>query len=269
LSYESTVLEDEPESFWRLQETDPPPPVPNFSCSDSGGNGHDGTLNPDSIGGLIQGLDGPIETDLVSYGMSGGIARIPGEGNTSGNLSPAGLTEITLEAWFINQHTGCEVMLSHGGQTAETYLAVNQRSTGIYTDRVVFSLEIAGSDYQVVSGEVTQDEWHHAVGVRSGSFMAVYIDGCLSKSVNNVSTGILTPTAAPWRLGYITNRVFGPVFRSQGLSHAAYYRHALSAERVFVHYQAGKDSIIAPCEATATPGVVRDYCKFVNNDTSA
>lgn len=245
-TYDDTT--DGAEAYWKLEELSSPPAAPNTSCGDSSGNGHHGTLFPNSDGGLVQGLTGPIETDAASYGMSGGIARIPSAGNTSGALRPSS-TQITLECWAMRTTAGgggvgsasVQVMVSHNGDVGTDYLSFNKPNTGQYPGRVVFGLRIGGINYIVVSDIVPLDSWHHIVGVRDGEFMGIYIDGCLSGSRTDIPPEALcTPTSAPWRLGYMTNLVFGFVNRTGGLSHVRVYPNsALDAQTISNHFASG------------------------------
>src|ERR1051326_261456 len=97
-AYDTAVLADSPIAYWKCQELAPPAPIPNTDLSDSAGI-HEGQLQPASLGGLVQGITGPILTDATSYGMSGGIGRWP---NTTGaNGSDRQLdNDKTWEVWF-------------------------------------------------------------------------------------------------------------------------------------------------------------------------
>lgn len=230
-TFDEWVLSKSPEAYWKLEELDAPPPAPNTDCQDSSGNGHHGSLIPNGDGGLIQGIDGPVETDAVSYGMSGAIARIPNLGNSTGALTPTG-TQLTVACFAISTGSGTEVMVSHGGDTADSYVAYGERSTGNFADNVVFSLELEDDTYILVSRVVSQDVWHRVVCVRDGSFMGIYVDGCLSASRLDLPAGsAIQMEDAPWRLGYMTNLVFTFVNLTSGLSHVSIHPDiAFSAE---------------------------------------
>jgi len=239
-SYDAAVLADAPEGYWKLEEEFPGASVPNSDCGDSSGNGHNGALLT-VADGITTRIAGPIETDPVSYGMSGPIARIPSTGNAIGALLPSS-NKITLECWAMSTGSGCEMMLSMGGDVADTYMSFGERSTGLFADNVVLSLETVGGGYKLISQSVSRNVWHHVVGVRDGPFMGIYVDGCLSASRGDLdTTDPISPTSAPWRLGYITNLAFGAVFWSAGLSRVAVYPNAvLSADAVANHYASGK-----------------------------
>lgn len=274
VDYDTAVLGDEPEAYWKLEATSLSVIHPNLDCTDSSGNSHHGTLNLASDG-VVVGIDGPIETDPASFGMQGPVARVPATGPTSGGLTPSG-TQITLEAWAIRGSTGMsedpgsgavQVIMSHGGDTANTYMSFGQRSTGNFSTRVVLSLELEGDEvYQLNSQEVSSDVWHHIVGVRDGSFMGIWVDGCLSNSRNDLpAESVLAPESSAWRLGYFTNFAFGIVNFSCGLSHVAMYNHAQSSERIAVHYASG---VVLP---TGCPGVdwtdnPVDHARFLLTD---
>lgn len=262
-TYDLAVAADVPEGYWKLEETSPPVGTPNTDLQDSSGNDHHGSLIPNGVGGLIQGIAGPIETDAVSFGMSGGIARVPPTVNTSGALTPSG-TKITIECWAICTGSGTEIMVSHNGDVGSTYMSYGQAHTGNFAANVVLSLRIGGEIYGLVSQTVTEDVWHHVVGVRDGSFMGVYVDGCLSASRLDIPAGdVMTPEDAPWRIGYMGNSVFGVVFATSGLSHVAIYTDkAFDAEQVADHYASAKDNPIGCPGEDWTDNPV-DHARFI------
>lgn len=262
-SYDEAIEADEPEGYWKLEELTLPGAAPNSDAADSSGNSHSGSIQL----AATLGIAGPIETDAVSYGASGPVARIPPTGNTSGALTPSGTT-ITIEAWAKNTGSGSEVIASHGGDTANTYMSFGERSTGLFGNAVVLSLETVGGGYQLISGDVSLNVWHHIVGVRDGSFMAVYVDGCLSNSRNDLDPDDpLSPQAAPWRLGYYTNLFFGTVDWTAGLSHVCIYTHALSADRIAVHNASGR-LIATGCPGEDWTDNPVDHARFMLTDPS-
>lgn len=245
-TYDAAVVADAPELYFKLEELAASSTWPNTDATDSSGNARNGSLLTSGFGGIIQGLTGPIETDAVSYGMAGAVAQYPPSSNTSGVIKPS-TAQIALEVWAKRSTTSTGVghpvqtMIGHGGDVAATYMAFGQRGTGLFADRVVFSLRTSAGGYQVVSQFVSASVWHHVVGVRDGEFMGIYVDGCLSASRTDLpADAVSNPESAPWRLGWMTNLVFQFVNKTGGLSHVAIYPNSsLSSESIAVHYASG------------------------------
>ena len=233
-SLDAFVLSKLPTGYWKLHETEFPGPAPNFECIDSSGNDHHGTLQPDF--GLVQGILGPVDTEAECFAIAGGIARIPSLGNTTGDLTPTG-TQLTIVAFADKSSTGSAVqtIISHGGDTVQTYVAYGQPGTGNFADQVVFSIETTSGVYLLVSQAVTSDEFHRVVCVLDIliGWMAIYIDGCLSSSRMDLDTEAeIDVEDAPWRIGYMANSVFGAINWSSGEDHVSFHPNTWSDQDV-------------------------------------
>jgi hypothetical protein len=251
-AYDDAVLADTPVAYWKCEELVAPPPVPNTSLTDDA-DSNDGSLQPNSSGGLIQGLTGPILTDAVSYGMSGGIARCPPLGGPNGSDLEIDNAQ-TWECWAKHIEVpgpgpagSVSVMVSKGGDTAGIYLSFGQRSAGIFADQAYYQLRWAVDGVTVEKRLIScvlprEDVWHHYAAVRQLNEMWLYIDGWLVGYLDDAPTGPTNSSAGPsttgnhpWRLGYFSNVVFGITSRSQGLSHFALYNHALTQTQLRTH----------------------------------
>lgn len=268
MSYEAAVLADSPIAYWKHYELTPPPPVPNTALADSA-DSHDGSLQPNSAGGLIQGVIGPILTDTVSYGMSGGIARIPGLGGVTGDLIIN--DDQTWEVWFkhvsVPGPSGAAATISafinRGGDTSGCYLSTGERSTGLFADQLywslIFLIDGVFRAFVVKSCVLPRDPdiWYHGAGVRKANEMWLYLNGWLVDYRSDLPVGPINPNGNhPFRLGYITNVVFGQVSRSQGQSNTALYNTALTQSELRAHIVAALGELPPnPCGDTPTIAV--------------
>lgn len=268
MSYDSVVLADSPVAYWKCEELTPPAASPNSDLEDSA-DGWDGWLLPTATAGLTQGLTGPITTDAVSYGMSGGIARIPpGTGVDGTDLQID--NDMTWECWAKHVEVPgpgpagtVAVHVNRGNQAAGNYLSFGVRSEGILADNAFFNLrwDVDGGvvDRGLFSCELPRDPdlWHHLAAVRQLNEMWLYVDGWLVDYRDDCPSGPIDPGGNhPWRLGYFTNVVFGQVSRSQGLSHVALYNYALTQAQLRAHIVAGLGSLPSnPCGSTPTIAV--------------
>lgn len=266
MSYDSVVLADNPVAYWKLEELTPPAPIPNSDMEDSA-DGWDGTLNPTSLGGLVQGIAGPILTDAVSYGMSAAIGRAPSSTGVNGTDLQID-DDQTWEVWFKHVSVpgpsgvaaSVSTFLNRGGQTTGTYLSTGERSSGVFADQLYWSLlfNIDGVNVakNLKSCQIPRDPdiWYHGAGVRKLNEMWLYLNGWLVDYRSDLPTGPISPGGnEPWRLGYITNPIFGLVSRSQGQSHCAVYATALTQTQLRAHIVAALGSLPAnPCGDTPT-----------------
>lgn len=255
MSYDATILADTPVSYWKLEELILPPSLPNSFCIDNSGNGFNGSLLT-AADGTTAGLTGPILTDAVSYGMRGPIARVPNAGAATGILNPLGAQ--SWECWSISEGSGTETMMNRGGDTTGCYLSYGQRSTGLFADNAYWSLiwAVDGTFHarDLLSCNLTRGPWHHVVGTYDGvSAMRLYVDSWLVASRDDALAAPIAPGAVPWRLGYITNLFFGPVFWSAGLSHCAVYDYVLTPSQIIAHNVAALGARASnPCGETPT-----------------
>jgi hypothetical protein len=116
------------------------------------------------------------------------------------------------------------MVISHGGNAANSYVSFGQRSTGNFSDNIVFILELEDGVFGLVSEALPDDEFIRGICVRDGASMYVYINKCLSTSRHDLNpTSNIQMQEAPWRIGYMVNTVFGVVNRSSGLSHVSFH----------------------------------------------
>jgi hypothetical protein len=102
-------------------------------------------------------------------------------------------------------------------------------------------------------------ELYHLVGVYESGSIRIYVNGLLAGE--DRTTGVPVPTSLPMHVG---RGLSSPRFEYVGsLDEVAVYDHALTAERIRAHYEAGRS--VAPAEPTQdTP-----YAQLVRSDRPA
>lgn len=223
-SLDAFVLSKSTKGYWKEHETDAPPPTPNTSLTDGSGENNHGSLIPNAEAGLVQGITGPTTTEVSCFAMGGGIARIPPTGDTAAPLRPTG-TKLTIAFWVRKSSSGgtVQTIISHGGATVNSYVAIGQRSTGNFPNNIVFSLELEDGDYLLVSqSSLPDDVFVRGVCVRDGSLMWISLNGCIDAVRTDLpADSNIQMQDAPFRLGYMINIAFGAVNQSGGQCHVS------------------------------------------------
>lgn len=223
-TYAATILADSPTVWWRNNGVD------------ASGNGNDGAL-----GGTISssGTGGPLT------GQPSGHITVNGAGFISGALNPGltdyynGRTSYSVEAWAkftkADDTVACVVGWP-GGANAEL---------GIDTGTVFFSVNDAGAS-AAGSGALNDGNWHHLVGVYTGSQVILYVDGL---AVDTESAGAIVST-----IGQVYNALGdiggGSDDATGQFAEMALYAQALTAGRVAAHYAAQNFSPPTPGAAS-------------------
>jgi hypothetical protein len=269
-SYDEAVTPTNPEAYWKLDGTSIPPSYPNTLCVDSA-DSHDGSLIPLSLGSnLVVGIPGFLETESPGNGMSGAIGQIPSSGNTSGSLRPSS-TKFAFSCRAKHTASGCEMMISHGFDVPNTYIAFGSRSSGLFADNVVFALELEGAlSFAVISKTVPVNTVVSVACVRDGAFMGIWINGCLSASRSDLPADVACdPQDAPWRLGFIPNIVFGPVFASSGMARVALYPNASLTEAQIQSIHASAVTVPIGCPGEDWTDNPVDHVRYLLTEPSA
>jgi hypothetical protein len=247
--YQSTVLSQSPQGYWRLNETTLPPPLVAVNSGSVGAAGNG------SLIGVNRGIPGAIAGDAnTAYQMPGtaGSAdgfrvRVPFQsqwnqtgpysvefwakpGQNTTLASPAASVEfiaspVQRNGWLIYQ--GDNTLATGNGWVFRQY-----NSTGL-----------ANQSGASANMPINVSHWYHIVATFDGTSLRLYVDG------TNAATTALAGTARA-----NTNPAISLSFgaRSDGASgfftwngqmdEAAMYNTALSPARVLAHYQAGTNT---------------------------
>lgn len=210
---------------------------------DDGPNGIDGECPPlASQAGLghIKEIDGPIETESPCFGISGPVAFVPPSG-LGADVYQASPTNLVNDfTWVVRmkwESGGARIAINKSGVNVSDFFIAFGAPPGAFGSPITASV----GDNDGVAWKGTHNEptvsghWYQTVVTRQGSSLRMYVDGCLADQTDSFQEGPLTATSYtnnPWQFGFLINRVFGPVNRSQGLSHVALFDYTWTEEDV-------------------------------------
>lgn len=224
--FSSTVLSDNPISYWRLNENSGPTAFDATSSANDGNN----------LGGVSLGVPGIVDN---GYGFNGTGARVD-MGNPA-NLNFGTTGEFSVEAVFNWDGGGSSINniirksdfpVSPPGSGYWLRINRDTQTLNFFTGETT-GVGTSGS----VSTTLSPNEWHHAVGTRDSSgVMRLFLDGDLAAIASSPGTDTTSP--APFLLGAWDDR-FGIIeFFSGTIDEAAVYDSALSPDQVLAHARA-------------------------------
>ncbi|MBI5217863.1 MAG: hypothetical protein HY958_02920 [Bacteroidia bacterium] len=147
----------------------------NGNANDESGNGNNGTVN-----------GAALTTDR--FGNTGKAYNFDGVNNyieIADNQVFHSLNQITLSVWFkANDSTNAWVKLigKHYNASSGSFYLIWEHNYVRFS--AITSFQYGG----IVSGNLVDGNWHHAIGVYDGSLMSLYIDGLLVNSSANFGT---------------------------------------------------------------------------------
>ena len=221
LNYESTVLADAPEIYWRMNEASGA-----TSVVDSSGNGWTGTV--EGTGTITMELASPVPTGLTAFSFDGSNDYLEVDEPVIYQENP-----FSFEAW---------IWLSTAGMGTLRTIWQMRQSSGVINPRIFYvrttnKLGVADSSQNWVNEDTTTlsaETWYHVVAVSDGTNIKFYINGTLSSSAANIVTFETTQATGSVRLS--TN---GADAFDGRIDEVAAYQSVLSPARVLAHYQAG------------------------------
>jgi hypothetical protein len=171
--------------WWKLDETS------GMTAADSSGYGNDGTLS------------GSLYGDSWAAGLDGGALGFNWDGYVNcGKDASLNITgDFTIGAWAKPAPGSEASYMGIGGRlvSSPTYMgfALVRHSSGVYR------LWTANKDTAAVVGAsssktYTASEWHHVVGVRTGSTCSLYVDGVKAGSAD---VPVMAPSSEFFHLG--------------------------------------------------------------------
>ncbi|MBU0757741.1 MAG: DUF2341 domain-containing protein [Nanoarchaeota archaeon] len=209
------------------------------SVKDYSGNGKDGTPidytlgNGDGNTPPLWSMSGGKVGGAYTFDGTDDYVRIP-----DSNILDVQTGDFTVSAWYNqpNSKSGIMVNKDNCGNSGGWYLAVE------WNGQAYFRL-IGSTDAYVWSGSATTaNVWHHAVFVKEGTAMRLYLDGSL-KDTDTAPSGIIATNNDVLlgnRYGSIINPSgCGNYWYSGILDEVKIYNIALSQEQVSSEYQAG------------------------------
>jgi hypothetical protein len=233
-SYRSTILTDNPRSYWRLGETSA------TTAADQQG------LNPGTYtGGVTLGQQGAIIGDSDTSASFDGVddyVTVPD--SASLDLTNAATVELWVQR---TKNAAYQVIFGkpgNGQSRFENYALWFNTSNGI---NAYFG---NGTSYVAVGSAALDTNWHHVVTTYDNATARLYIDGTLQDSAT--STVQLTPNTQPLNFGRAqgtTSYMFGGK-----LDEVAVYNSVLSPTRIQAHYDAARRTdTVAPAVTLSSP----------------
>jgi hypothetical protein len=245
--YQSTVLNQNPVGYWRLEETNQPPPQPVLATNL-------GSLGPNFDGGLrngvIRGEPGALagttatserftnpEWDIFTVGSYVDVPYTPA-------LNPS--SPFTVEFWA--KPTSAPPTSALNDAVFATVCSLDtQTNSNNGREGYVLYIDGAHSGWQfrmgnfdgyvaiATGGSFTSNGWSYVVGTFTGSALRLYVDGT-EVAVTNFNGADFTPnTSAHFNIGMTTfpNRTF-----DGWIEEVAFYTNELDAATIKAHFDA-------------------------------
>ncbi len=248
--YQSTILADAPEGYWRLGESSTSQPAADIS-----GNGHTGTYNLNST--VTVGVPGLINGDANTAMHNAGPLTNPQWPVAIPNAAALQFTtSLTMEAWVNLDPPGVGPAQSFIGKPASYMI-------GLYpSPGAVAAIRIGGASYWCFGPDILDARTHYVAGTFDGSNLRLYVDGLLVNTCP--ALGSVDVNTRDLYMGAAEN----DNILSGTLDEAAVYSSVLSAAQIAAHYQAGTGFTPTPTKTpmpmpTPTPPAPtnKDQCK--------
>jgi hypothetical protein len=183
LTYQQTVLADNPSFFWQLNETS------GSTAADSSPNGFTGVYEP----GTTQGVPGPItgspDTATSFDGQSGLV--------TSANTVNDPQT-FSIELWFKTTTNTGGKLIGFGDNQTGMSSSYDRHIYMMNDGQLVFGVWTGQTDTIETPNVYNDGQWHYVVATLGSSGMALYIDG--QQIGTNPTTSAQSYTGY-WRVG--------------------------------------------------------------------
>ena len=223
-TYESLVVADAPEAYWRLNEASGP-------ILDSMGR-HDGSASGGYFArGQTGALAGNADTCVQFDHGSQDLVTVP----YSANLNSV---PFSIECWA--QYTGPSPLDAYYSPLASSYFdgSVNHGYVMYGTTASAWECWLgkgAGTWTFSQGAPVVQSTWAHLVETFDGTTAKMYVNGVLTQS-SSVASFLPNP-GQPFYIG--CNLAYGSYFFTGFIDEVACYKSVLSPERVNAHYNLG------------------------------
>jgi PKD repeat protein len=227
--YGTTVASDQPDLYWRLDES-----AVGTTAADSTQSSNNGAYQ----GGVAKGAAGVIP------GYSGTAATFNGQdGAVTGQNSVTNPTTYSLESWFKTTTTRGGKIIGFGN--SNTGLSGNyDRHVYMQDDGTLAFGVWTGQTNLIISPVAYNDgKWHHMVAEQSTDGMKLYVDGAM------VGTNPQTQAqeySGYWRIGGDTTWGSSSPYFDGTIDEVAVYSKALSADRVAAHYNLAAPANVLP-----------------------
>ncbi|NEO97317.1 MAG: filamentous hemagglutinin N-terminal domain-containing protein [Symploca sp. SIO2E9] len=249
ISYEQTVLADNPVGYWRLDETS------GTTAFDASGNNFNGTYRGD----VSQGVAGVSGTAADFDGVNGAVDIGTVEPDSSLDIDNQ---SFTIEAWIKPSDSPAEEQVylgMHSNNQERQSLNLKVRDNG----GLELSFSENGETVRTRKQAVPPGEgWNHVVLSYDAPLDSsrVFVNG---REIDNDSDGPFSGEAPSLLIGSWRN--FSDLPFNGSIDEVAIYRTALSPERIATHYDIGQISLGLPISDTgANAGTITVNADSIN-----
>ena len=223
--YETLVLAQGPNTYWRLDETNG-----STTFADASGNGHTATAQGT---GLVIGVAGPQPPPYPLFEATNTCAQFNGannfiSGGTGASLN--GTNDFTVSAWVQTTATTAGVIVQQRDPSASGYIGEYQLAMNSGGAVSFYIYGNGGYQFQLATPQAVNDgQWHTVMAERSGGTNGyIYIDGVLAASatgaIESLSSAITNYVGQDVRNG---NNTF-----SGQIDEVAIFTRALTANQI-------------------------------------
>lgn len=218
-AYGAAVYQDDPDLFWRFEETT------GTTAADSGRSQNAGTYRS----GVTLGGAGAV--------AGGKAAGFDGSDDVVfSNTQFSNPTVFSTEAWFKTTTTSGGKIIGFGNAQQGESGSYDRHVYMLDNGRLVFGVWTGQQNNIETAASFNDGDWHHVVATQSGDGMRLYVDGELQGT--NPQTQA-QPYDGYWRVGGDSRWAGSSNYFRGTIDEVAVYGYELSASRVTAHYQAG------------------------------
>ncbi len=217
-AYGAAVYADDPDLFWRLEETT------GTTANDSGRSQNPGTFRS----GVTLGVDGVLSGAKA--------AQFDGSDDVVfSNAQFSNPTEYSTEAWFKTTTTSGGKIIGFGNAQQGQSGSYDRHVYMLDDGRLVFGVWTGQTNTIETAARFNDGDWHHVVATQSATGMRLYVDGELQ---GTNPQGEAQPYDGYWRVGGDSRWAGSSDYFRGVIDEVAVYGYELTAARVSAHYQA-------------------------------
>ncbi|KQV07006.1 hypothetical protein ASC63_06585 [Leifsonia sp. Root112D2] len=224
-TYGKAVFADNPEIYWRLDDTS------GSTMKDSSESSNAGLRSGGVTLGTSGALAGGVGSAATFNGQNGLIAASNSETNP---------TVYSIETWFKTTTTVGGKLIGFGNTQTGTSGNYDRHIYMQNDGSLVFGTYTGVTNTAISPLSYNDGKWHSVVGTQSSNGMQLYVDGVLVAT--NSQTAAQNYTGY-WRIGGDTTWGSSSAFFNGQLDEAAVYTTALSSDRILTHYELGSGTV--------------------------
>ncbi|MDT4928025.1 MAG: hypothetical protein QOF92_892 [Pseudonocardiales bacterium] len=237
-TYGSTVWNDSPSAYYRLDETT------GTTAVDLSGNLNDGTYRGTTTKNVASPVSAPAKA-VTFNGINGTI---------SSGQQVAAPSVYSEEVWFKTNSISGGKLIGFGNSQTGNSTSYDRHVYMLSSGKLVFGTHTGALNLATSAASYNDNKWHHTVATQGPDGMTLYVDGQIVAT--NPQTGA-EAVSGYWRIGGDNLAGWGAngSYFAGTLDEAAVYNSELTVAQVRAHYEASPASVNAlPTAAfTSTP----------------